>query len=72
MAGQDVRGGRCPVADAERPLEFRKTTEALSGYTVHAWECRVCGAVIHDPVGDAPFGRHRRANCPAECLDVGD
>jgi rubrerythrin len=68
---QEVRGGYCPVADAERPLAFRGTTEALSGYTVRAWTCRVCGATIHEPVGDAPFGRHRRVDCPIECLGKG-
>jgi len=65
-----VEGGHCPVAGTDRPLAFLGSTEALSGYDVEAWECQVCGAVIHEPTAHAPFGRHRRVNCPIECLGL--
>jgi len=72
-ARREVRGGHCPVADAERPLVFQGRTVALSGYPVRVWECRVCGATIHEPAdGAAPFGRHCQVNCPVECLGTGE
>lgn len=66
-----VEGGLCPVANEERPLRFCGTAESLSGYTVAVWTCQVCTAEIHVPDDPtAPFGRHRRADCRSECLNL--
>lgn len=70
--GRQVESGTCPVAETDRPLAYRGSTETISGHRIDVWECQVCGAEIHDPRDDAaPFGRHRKTDCRIECLDMG-